>query len=426
MNRSDNFLGQKRKTNDNLPSMIKALRKPQILRLWFGQAFSSIGDEIYRVGLIWLAVGLMGPNTGYLAAGQTASLMLLSFIGGRWADRWNPRKTMISVDLIRAVIVLCPVAISFFMPTPLFVLWIMAFTLAGLSAFFDPATQGLIPVLAGNHELMQSTNGLMSTTIRMARMIGPAIVGLLSAFIPMIHFFTIDAITFCVSAYCVYSLKKYIPPMDYSKMPKSNFKTAVLSGFYLAREVPGMSYLYFSKALTAGCWNLVIAIGFPLLVHEMTGGDARYFGLVMASYGVGNFIGALYFGNMERVRLWEIYFYGLLFLGIGFILIGLAPNVELIILAAAFAGFFGPMNDLAFIDMVQKKFKVTDLTKMFRLRLASESSMTLIFTLISPMMIKLTSVRTVILIGGSLWLVCAAIGFMLDKNLHKSYKATAT
>ena len=66
--------------------MIRALRQPQLLRLWFGQASSSIGDEIYRVGLIWLAVGLMGENTGYLAAGQTASLMLLSFIGGRWAD----------------------------------------------------------------------------------------------------------------------------------------------------------------------------------------------------------------------------------------------------------------------------------------------------------------------------------------------------
>ncbi len=424
MHRSDIFLKATLEISANLSSMIKALKQPQILRLWFGQAFSSIGDEIYRVGLIWLAVGLMGPDTGYLAAGQTASLMLLSFIGGKWADRWNPRRTMMCVDFIRALIVLTPVVVSFFMPTPLVLLWVMAFTLAGLSAFFDPATQGLIPILAGNTELMQSTNGLMSTTIRMARMIGPAIVGLLSAFIPMIHFFTIDAVTFCVSAYCVYSLKKYLPPMDYSKMPKSNFKTAVLSGFHLARSVPGMSYVFFSKAVTAGCWNLVIAIGFPLLVHEMSGNDPRYFGLVMASYGVGNFIGALYFGNMERKRLWELYFYGLLFLGIGFILIGLAPDVEWIILASAFAGFFGPMNDLAFIDMLQKKFKVQDLTKMFRLRLASESTMTLFFTLISPWLIRTTSIRTSILIGGSIWLICAVVGFLMHKSFHKSYQTS--
>lgn len=401
--------------------MIRALRKPQLLRLWFGQAFSSVGDEIYRVGLIWLAVGLMGPNTGYLAAGQTASLMLLSFVGGRWADHWNPWKTMISVDLIRAVIVLIPVIISFFMPNPLFVLWIMAFTLSGLSAFFDPATQGLIPILAHDKETMQATNGLMSTTIRMARMIGPAIVGLLSAFIPMIHFFSIDAFTFCVSAYCIYSLKKYIPESVGPKTPKGNMKAAIMSGFHLARQIPGMDTIFLTKAITAGTWNLVLAIGFPLLIHQITGGDARYFGLVMASYGVGNFIGALYFGNKIRKNLLNLYFGGQLFLGLGFLAIGLAPTVNLIIIAAAISGFAGPMNDLAFMDMMQHKFKVNDIAKMFRLRLATESCMTLFFTLISPVLIKSTSVRTVILLGGLVWLICGGIGFFKIKKFRSIY-----
>lgn len=398
--------------------MIRALRQPQLLRLWFGQAFSSIGDEIYRVGLIWLAVGMMGENTGYLAAGQTASLMLLSFIGGRWADHWNPRRTMISVDLIRACIVLIPVIISFFMPNPLFVLWIMAFALSGLSAFFDPATQGMIPVLAKTPEMMQATNGLMSTTIRMARMIGPAIVGLLSAFIPMIHFFSIDAFTFCVSAYCVYSLKKYIPETAPAKVAKTNFKTSVMGGFNLAKEVPGMDYVYLTKGITSGMWNLVLGIGFPLLVHQVTGGDARYFGLVMASYGVGNFIGALYFGSRPRTNLWRLYFFGQVFLGVGFLAIGIAPSVEWIIIAAAIGGFAGPMNDLAFIDMIQQKFKVTDIAKMFRLRMATESSMTLIFTLMSPMIIKLTSVRTMILMSGTVWVFCGAIGLIWKNKFN--------
>lgn len=404
--------------------MIRALRQPQLLRLWFGQASSSIGDEIYRVGLIWLAVGLMGENTGYLAAGQTASLMLLSFIGGRWADSWNPRRTMISVDLIRAVIVLIPVIISYFMPNPLFVLWMMAFSLSGLSAFFDPATQGMIPVLAKDREMMQATNGLMSTTIRMARMIGPAIVGLLSAFIPMIHFFTIDAITFCISAYCVYSLKKYLPEHIPVKA-KTSFKDSIMIGFNLAKEVPGMNLVYFTKAITAGTWNLVLGIGFPLLVHHITGGDARYFGLVMASYGVGNFIGALYFGNRPRRDLWKLYFFGQLFLGAGFLAIGLAPNVEWIIIAAALGGFAGPMNDLAFIDMIQQKFKVSDITKMFRLRMATESTMTLICTLSSPMIIKFTSVKTMILMSGVVWVICGLVGLIL-KNRFNYYAEVAT
>lgn len=53
--------------------MLKALRHRAISRLWFGQALSSVGDEIYRVGLTWLAVGLIGADTGYLTAGQAAA-----------------------------------------------------------------------------------------------------------------------------------------------------------------------------------------------------------------------------------------------------------------------------------------------------------------------------------------------------------------
>ena len=75
--------------------MLSALKDRAIARLWFGQAMSSIGDEIYRVGLTWLAVGIIGADTGYLAAGQAAALMILSFVGGKWADRWEPVRTMV-------------------------------------------------------------------------------------------------------------------------------------------------------------------------------------------------------------------------------------------------------------------------------------------------------------------------------------------
>ncbi len=388
--------------------MIKALKDTRILKLWYGQAFSSVGDEIYRVGLTWFVVGLMGANTGYLTAGQTASLMLLSFVGGKWADRWNPMSTMINVDIIRAFIVLIPVIISFFKPVPLFILWAMALSLSGLSAFFYPASQAVIPIIAPDAELMKSTNGLMSTTIRMARMVGPAVVGLLAAFIPMVHFFTIDAVTFFVSAYSVYLLNKTITKKDFAfikQNEKISFKEAINGGYDLVKKRPGMRYVFYTKAITAGSWNLALMIGFALLVHEVTNGDARSFGLVMATYGIGNFIGALYFGNIHRVRLWAMLFWGYVLMGVGFILMGMAPTVNLIMLTAGLTGFAGPMNDLALIDMFQHNFEVSDLTKIFRLRTTFETAGTLFFTTLSPWLIKSTSIRAVIILSGILWLL---------------------
>ena len=52
--------------------MLRGLRKRAIALLWGGQALSAIGDEIYRVALIWLAVGLVGADAGYLAAARGA------------------------------------------------------------------------------------------------------------------------------------------------------------------------------------------------------------------------------------------------------------------------------------------------------------------------------------------------------------------
>ncbi|UYL10153.1 MFS transporter [Bdellovibrio sp. SKB1291214] len=398
--------------------MIKALKQPQLQRLWVGQAFSSVGDEIYRVGLTWFAVNLMGSNTGYLAAGQTASLMLLSFIGGKWADRWNPHHTMFRVDLIRMVIVLIPVLISFFTEVPLSLLIVMALVLSALSAFFDPATQATIPLLAKDIETLQSTNGLMGTTIRGARMVGPAVVGLLAAVVPMIHFFTIDAITFLISALSVKSLKKYLPEHVPSPKMRIGFTDAVMSGFRLIQGRQGMMYVFISRALTSGAWNLSIIVGFALLIHQVSGGDARMFGLVMASYGVGNLTGALYFGNRSRAGhklLWLMYV-GYLLWGVGIAAVGMAPTVAWITVASIFTGFMGPLNDLAFIDLMQRTFAVSDLTKVFRLRMALESLGTLVFTLASPWLIQISSIRVVMVGCGVVWIVCGGTGLLLKTS----------
>src|SRR3569833_1451781 len=106
--------------------MLKALRERSIALLWGGQWLSSIGDEIYRVALIWLAVGLIGADAGYLSAAQSAALLLLTLIGG---------------DAARALIELLPVAAFYLGGVTLPVLFATALGLSALSAFFDPSLQ---------------------------------------------------------------------------------------------------------------------------------------------------------------------------------------------------------------------------------------------------------------------------------------------
>ena len=71
--------------------LLKALRNRDILLLWVGQILSATGDEVYRVAFIWLAVSMIGPDTGFLVGSQVLALLLVTLFSGAWADQ---RKTL--------------------------------------------------------------------------------------------------------------------------------------------------------------------------------------------------------------------------------------------------------------------------------------------------------------------------------------------
>jgi DHA3 family macrolide efflux protein-like MFS transporter len=396
--------------------MFYALKNKSVSLLWLGQALSSIGDEIFRVALIWMAVGLIGANSGYVAAGQCASLLFLSLVGGKWADHWRPLNTMITVDLVRGLIVLVPVIISLFMAPPLWIFLATAFIISGLGAFFDPALQTCLPSFAKDEKSLRGATGLMSTTMRLARVTGPTIIGLLSGIISTIHFFTLDSISFFFSAFCVNKLSRlHIPKVNEIKISKSSFLQSILSGYSAVRSKEGMSFVFIAKAITGGTWNLAFTLGLTLLVEQMTHHDVRAFGGVIAGYGIGNLAGALYFGNTHRPNTFKLMYSGYVWLGIGWILVISAPNIFLVMVSAAICGFGGPMNDLPFTDLIQASYPVSEMPKVFRFRMAVETGSTLVCTSLAPLLLKIVSVRSMIGICAGFAILMGSLGL-----IHKS------
>lgn len=398
--------------------MIKALRNRSIRLLWGGQALSAIGDEIYRVALIWMAVNMIGADTGYLAAAQMAALLTLSLIGGKWADHWDHSKTMIWVDALRSGIVLIPVIVFQFTPISLPLLLGVAITLSGLGAFFDPALQASLPRYARDLPTLRAANGLMSTTMRLARVVGPGIIGALTSFIPTLHFFTLDAVSFAASAISIHALA---PPPEHhapvKKIPRAGFRETLASGFIAARRIQGMQFLIFSKAIIGGSWNLAYGLGIALVVHKLAPHDVRAYGLVIAAYGIGNVTSALIIGNLSRARPILMIFSGYIWLAVGFIWISLTHNLPALMVATAFTAVGGPMNDLPFVDLVQSRFELSDMPKVFRLRMATETGASLVGMLVSPFLFRMYSTSAVIASCGGVILVAAlAILFRMTRG----------
>ena len=91
--------------------IFQPLRGAPVALLWGGLSLSALGDQLYAVAMTWIAVQVVGSNAGYLAALQSA-VVLLAVLGiGRWADRWDHQRSMIGADLSRAAILLAVVIV---------------------------------------------------------------------------------------------------------------------------------------------------------------------------------------------------------------------------------------------------------------------------------------------------------------------------
>lgn len=223
---------------------------------------------------------------------QAASILLFSLFGGIWADRWDHRKTMLIVDLVRgAAVLIIPLAATLGQLS-LWVIVSVTIVASSLRAFFDPALRACLPRVAQTDELLNSTNALMETTSRFAKILGPGLVGILNQVIPVIHYFTIDAMSFFISAWSITKLKKDLPPESelHTHQGWKGIKDGIVGGFHLSKSRPTIHFIILSDAIVNSAWMFIFPLAIGLLIHERTPDQISNLSLIVGAYGVGNLV----------------------------------------------------------------------------------------------------------------------------------------
>ena len=152
--------------------------------LWLGMLFSWIGTWMQTVGAQWLLVD--DPNAAVLVslvqAATTLPLMLLALPGGVLADSFDRRRLLLTVQAYLVVlgVLLTAFTAAGLMPPAL----LLAFTLAlGVGAAVQlPTWQAMMPELVPRTQLRAAT-GLDAVSVNGARSIGPALAGLVIAYL---------------------------------------------------------------------------------------------------------------------------------------------------------------------------------------------------------------------------------------------------
>jgi DHA3 family macrolide efflux protein-like MFS transporter len=387
----------------------KALKQRKIRMLWSGQVFSAIGDEVYNIALVWYTAKLIGTNAGFVMAVQAGSIFVFSLIGGIWSDHRDHRKVMITADLIRGGTVLLLPMISFMGEIELWMLIAVAIVVSSLSAFFTPAMTAFLPQLIEERRLLQTTNGLMETTTRFARVVGPGLVALLSRFIPFIHYFSLDAFSFFISAWSIGQAKADRSDVTLP-VEKAKIRDALSSGFRLTCKVRVVKFVMFSGAPVAAAWNFIFTLGTALLVRERSAGDIGALGLVVFGYGIGNLSSNLIISNFQLHKPDRFVSLGRIIGGCGYIMMALSTNIHEMMLCCAFAAIGGPMTDLGYVNMIQDHFRGINIARVHRFGMATSYAALLVVLLVSPGLFQLFSVEGVVLACAMVILISGLIG----------------
>jgi MFS family permease len=255
-------------------------------------------------------------------------------VGGALSDRYDPRTIMIASSAIRATLVAVLGLLVWTDAAQLWHLYLLGAGFGAADAFFQPAALALVPRLVPEDRL-EASNALVMGSMGLAGMVGPAIAGVAVAGLGTALGFGIDAATF---AFAVVTLLMVRP-----RGKPATAATQAAPGGTLAAIGAGLRYAS-SDAQMRTVLLAVMAINFavvgpffvglPVLVERFETGPMAY-GLVLSAFGAAAVVGAMAAGTLgPRARMSIVVPVTSLALGIGMLLIGLAPNAGATALAA--------------------------------------------------------------------------------------------
>jgi len=169
-------------------------RNGAFVRLWTGETLSWFGENIGNfvipiIAITWLSASAF--EMGLLTTFERLAFLVIGLPAGAWVDRWIKRRTMLVVDLARALL-LAAIPVLWLAGVLAFWQLLLIATLVGtLSVFFDVAYQSYVPLIV-RREQIALANGRLETTAQASGIAGPALGGGLIAIVaaPLTLFIT--------------------------------------------------------------------------------------------------------------------------------------------------------------------------------------------------------------------------------------------
>jgi MFS family permease len=282
-----------------LPATLRALKHRNFQLFFSGQLISLIGTWMQSVAQAWLVYRLTGSSLLLGAVGFASQfpVFVVAPLGGIVADRKDRQRVVIATQVASMLLAFILAALALSGRVQVWHIFVLAVLLGVVNAFDIPGRQAFLVDMVGKEDLMNAI-ALNSSMFNGARIIGPAIAGILVAKIGEGWCFFANAVSYIAVIIGLLMMRVHARTLSTAEgSPLSH----MLQGFrWVWRTGPIRSLL-----LLLGLVSLVAmpyTVLMPVFADKVLHGGARGLGILMGATGVGALLGALTLASRTGVR----------------------------------------------------------------------------------------------------------------------------
>lgn len=270
---------------------------------WFGQLVSLIGTWMQNLAQAWLVLSLTRSDPlalGTVSALQFLPVLLFSLFTGVVADRYPKRKLLLITQTSSMLLAVVLGTLTTLGVVQVWHIYITAFLLGLANAFDMPTRQAFVSEMVGKEDLMNAV-ALNSTIFNAARVVGPAVAGLLIGLGERLFNSTQAGVAFAIwlNAASYLAVLVGLARMDLTQLFHSSRKQP--EGSITKNLKEGLVYIWQSPTIlaliivvgTMGTFGFNFNVWIPVLARERLGVGAEGYGVLMAGLGGGALLSSL-------------------------------------------------------------------------------------------------------------------------------------
>ena len=278
-----------------------AFRHPNYRLYFAGQTMSLVGTWIQTVAQAWLVLKLTNSavDLGIVAALQSLPILLIGWFGGAFADRLPKQRLLV---LTQTAMMLLAFVLGVLVSTHQVQIWhvyVLAALLGAANAFDAPTRQSFVLEMVGRDDLMNAV-ALNTMTFNMARIVGPAIAGILISLVGVTISFYLNGLSFLfvIGGLLLMRQDRFFAVEAAARM---SMRRSLAQGFQYVRHTP-TALTITGLVAVLGLFGFTTNVLVPLFADDVLRVGATGLGVLFSAMGVGSLVAGVLAAFSQEAR----------------------------------------------------------------------------------------------------------------------------